>query len=238
MTASASDAGGAVAGDRRREILRQATSVGIATGMYGISFGALAVAAGFGIVQTQVLSLLLFTGGSQFAIAGVIGAGGSAGAAIATSTLLGARNGLYGLQTSRFLDVRGWRRLGAAHLTIDESTAVGLAQEAPAERRLGFWATGLSVFVWWNALTLVGAIIGNAVGDPARWGLDAAAPAAFVALLWPRLRVREARATGVLAGLIALVAIPAARPGVPVLVAGAAAVVVGWTLGRTRSAPR
>lgn len=201
--------------------------MGVATGAYGISFGALSVAAGFSVLQTQVLSLLLFTGGSQLAVVGVIGAGGSGLSAIATSTMLGVRNGLYGLETSRMLRVRGWRRLVAAHLTIDESTAVGMSQQEPDERRLGFWVAGISVFVLWNLLTLLGAGIGNALGDPTRWGLDAAAAAAFIALLWPRLRSRDARATGVLAGLIALVLSPVTRPGIPVLVAVVAALVVG-----------
>jgi predicted branched-subunit amino acid permease len=125
------------------------------------------------------------------------------------------------------LQVRGWRRLVAAHLTIDESTAVGMSQQEPDERRLGFWTAGIAVFVLWNLLTLLGAGIGNALGDPTRWGLDAAAAAAFIALLWPRLRSRDARATGVLAGLIALALSPVTRPGIPVLVAVVAALVVG-----------
>lgn len=220
---------------RRRAVLRQAISVGVATGAYGISFGALSVAAGFSTLQTVALSLLLFTGGSQFAVASVIGAGGSGAAAIATSTMLGVRNGLYALETARLLDVRGWRRYAAAHVTIDESTAVALAQPARAERRLGFWATGLAVFVFWNLLTLAGALIGSTFGDPREWGLDAAAAAAFVALLWPRLRTGEARATAALAALIALALAPATRPGIPVLAAAVAAVLVGAAARRTPS---
>ncbi len=237
MTASGSDPGDELDRDRRRTVLRQGISVGVATGAYGISFGALSVAAGFSVFQTQVLSLLLFTGGSQFAIAGVVGAGGSAAAAVATSTMLGVRNGLYGLETSRMLGVRGWRRLAAAHLTIDESTAVGMSQPELPARRLGFWVTGLAVFVLWNLLTLLGAGIGNALGDPQRWGLDAAAAAAFIALLWPRLRTYDARATGVLAGLIALLVAPVSRPGIPVLVAAVAAVVVGAIAARSERGP-
>lgn len=211
---------------RRRAVVRQSVAVGVATGAYGISFGALSVAAGFSILQTALLSALLFTGGSQFAIAGVIGGGGSAAAAVATSTMLGVRNGLYGLQTRRLLDTHGWRRLAAAHLTIDESTAVGTAQPEPAAQRLGFWATGLTVFGFWNLLTLVGAFIGRAIGDPRSWGLDAAAAAAFVALLWPRLRQRGAGITVALAAAIALIALPMTPSGVEVLVASVAALVV------------
>lgn len=209
---------------RRREVLRQSLSIGVATGAYGVSFGAVSVAAGLTVAQTQALSLLLFSGGSQFAFVGIM-AGGVAGApaAIATSTLLGVRNGLYGLQVARLLRVRGLRRLVAAQLTIDESTAVGVAQPEPRAGRLGFWATGTAVFVLWNAMTLVGALVGDALGDPRRYGLDAAAAAAFCGLLWPRLRCGNAVAIAALAALTAVLLAPHAPAGVPVLVAALAA---------------
>lgn len=173
-----------------RQVSRQSWSVGIATGAYGISFGALSVASGLDVWQTVALSTLMFTGGSQFAFVGVIGSGGAGLAAIAAASLLGIRNGLYGLQVARFLDVRGPRRLAAAQLTIDESTVVGIVQPTDELRRQGFWTTGIAVYIFWNAFTLLGAILGNAMGDPRRWGLDGAAAAAFIALLWPRLRSR------------------------------------------------
>jgi predicted branched-subunit amino acid permease len=210
----------ALAPARRRAVLRQSMSVGVATGAYGISFGALSTAAGLSLLQTQALSLLLFSGGSQFAFVGLV-AGGVSGApaAIATSTLLGVRNGLYGLQVARLLDVRGLRRAVAAHLTIDESTAVGVAQPEERAGRLGFWATGAAVFVLWNLMTLAGALVGDAIGDPRTYGLDAAAAAAFCGLLWPRLKSRDAVAIAVLAALVAVVLAPHAPAGVPVLVA-------------------
>lgn len=210
-----------------REARKQSLSVGLATGAYGVSFGALSVAAGFDVVQTQALSALLFTGGSQFAIVSVVGAGGAGVAAVATSTMLGIRNGLYGLETARMLGVTGWRRPAAAHLTIDESSAVGLAQETPQARRVGFWWTGLAVFLFWNLATLAGALLGNALGDPTAWGLDAAAAAAFVGLLWPRLRTSLARATAFAAAVIALVSYSWTPAGIPVLLAAVAAVVLG-----------
>jgi predicted branched-subunit amino acid permease len=216
--------------DRRAQVIRQALSVGIASGTYGVSFGALSVAAGLSIVQTCALSVLMFTGGSQFALVGVIAAGGSGPAAVATSTLLGLRNGLYGLQLTRLLGLTGVRRLAGAQLTIDESTAVAIGQPEPVAARLGFWATGLSVFVLWNATTLVGALAGNAIGDPKRYGLDAAAASAFLALLWPRLKGREPQAVAVAAIFIAIVLSPAVPAGVPVLAAGLTAVVAGvWS---------
>lgn len=216
---------------------RMGLSIAAATGLYGVSFGALAVAAGLTVGQAMALSLLMFTGGSQFAFVGVIGAGGSGLAAIAAASLLGIRNGLYGLQVARFLDASGLRRLAAAQLTIDESTAVGVVQPTDSARRQGFWTTGVAVFLFWNTFTALGAIVGNAMGDPRRWGLDGAAAAAFLALLWPRLRSRDAAATAVAAIVVTLLAIPHAPPGIPVVVAVLAAVGVGLWPRRHPDAP-
>lgn len=216
-------------------MVRQGLAVGLATGAYGVSFGALGVAGGLTLWQTCALSALMFTGGSQFAYVGVVASGGSPIAATAAATLLGIRNGLYGLQVARFLPTHGLRRAAAAQVTIDESTAVALAQDSDPARRLGFWVTGASVFVFWNATTLAGAIVGNALGDPRRYGLDAAAVAAFCALLWPRLHSRDAATTAAVAALLTVVVAPWAPPGIPVLVAGLAAVAVGVTGAGRRS---
>ena len=221
----------------RRRAVRQAVSVSVATGLYGISFGALAVAAGLNLLQTQALSVLMFTGGSQFAFIGIIGAGGGGVAAAATATLLGARNALYGAVMAPLLGLHGVRRLAAAHLTIDESTAVATAQRDLAASRAGFWWAGLGVFVLWNAFTLVGAAVGNALGDPSRWGLDAAAAAAFLGLLWPRMAARSAQLVAAGAIVVALVLTPVTPAGVPVLAAALVAVVVGWRGPRSQAAP-
>lgn len=213
-----------------RSAVRTALSVSVATGLYGVSFGALSVAAGLDLPQTMVLSLLMFSGGSQFAAVGVLGAGGGVGAVVATAGLLGARNGLYGVQVAPLLGARGWRRMLAAHLTIDESTAVATAQPSPAATRAGFWWTGAGVFLLWNAFTLAGALLGDALGDPRRYGLDAAAGAAFLALLWPRLSgpgTGAVRVVAVAAAATALALTPLVPAGVPVLAAAALAVVVG-----------
>jgi predicted branched-subunit amino acid permease len=217
----------------RAAVLRQALSIGVATGAYAISFGALAVAGGLTVAQACVLSLVMFTGGSQFAFVGVVAAGGSGGAAIATAALLGARNGFYGLQMARILRPRGWRRVVTAHVTIDESTAVGSTQAAvrpdrPELARIGFWATAVAVFTLWNAATLLGAVVGNALGDPRRYGLDAAAAAAFLALLWPRLGTSRTRLVALAAVVVASVLVPLLPPGAPVLAAAVVAVVAGW----------
>ncbi|MFN2318500.1 MAG: AzlC family ABC transporter permease [Dermatophilaceae bacterium] len=228
--------------ERRRAVLRQSWSVGIATGLYGVSFGALSVAAGLSIWQTQALSALMFTGGSQFAFIGIVATGGlsAAPAAIATATMLSIRNGLYALSTRRFLaptdgHLHPVRKVAAAHLTIDESSAVGLAQAEPEAARLGFWHTGVAVFLFWNLMTLVGALAGSVMGDPATYGLDGAAVAAFLALLWPRLQSADGRLTAAVAAVLALVAVPFVPAGVPVLIAALAAVAIGVRVG-TRGA--
>ena len=205
----------------RAPIVRTAVSVGVASGAYGVSVGALGVAAGLSVTQTCALSVLMFTGGSQFALVGALGGGGSGLSGALSAVLLGARNGVYGVRLAPLLRVRGARRLLAAHLVIDESTAVALGGEVQGVRagRLGFWATGLSVFVLWNAATLLGAVAGSAVGDPRDFGLDAAAPAAFLAMLAPRLRDRATWTIAVVSALVALAVVPLVPAGVPVLVA-------------------
>lgn len=212
---------------RTRPVARTALTVGLATGAYGVSCGALGVAAGLSVWQTVLTSLLLFSGGSQFAFFGVVGAGGSPVAAVATSSLLGIRNGLYALQLVRLMDVRRWRRLLVAHLTIDESTAVAVSQSDQRDQRLGFWVTGVTIYLFWNLTTLAGALLGTAMGDPRDYGLDAAAAAAFVALLWPRLRGRDPLAVAALAVVLTVVVAPFSPAGAPILVAALAALVVG-----------
>jgi predicted branched-subunit amino acid permease len=220
---------------QRRQILRQAISIGIATGTYGIGFGALAVAAGLDVWQAVALSALLFSVGSQFALVGVVAAGGSPIAAVATSSLLGVRNGLYGLRIARLLSPARWRRQLAAQLTIDESTAVALGQSDQQASRFGFWVTGIAVYICWNLATLLGAILGDLLGDPKAYGIDAVAAAAFLALLWPQLRSTDARLTALLAGVIALALAPLTQAGVPVLAAALAAVVVALAAAARRT---
>jgi predicted branched-subunit amino acid permease len=160
----------------------------------------------------------MFTGASQFALIGVVGAGGSIWAGAGAAVLLGSRNALYGLRLSSMLDLRGWRRPAASHFVIDETTAMAIAQEDPPSSRFAFWATGLLLFLLWNTGTLIGALATHALPDPKAFGLDAAPPAAFLALLAPRLRAREPVAIALAAGVVALVLLPFVPPGAPLLV--------------------
>ncbi|MBS3941270.1 MAG: AzlC family ABC transporter permease [Actinobacteria bacterium] len=218
-----------VSAPARRAIVRDAIGIGVATGAFGLSYGAIAVASGLSVIQTVALSLLMFTGASQFALAGVVGAGGGAFASAATAVLLGTRNALYGLQLSALLRARGPRRLLAAHLVIDESAAMAVAQHDPPRARVGFWATGVSVFVLWNLGSLIGAVGAGLLEDPNRFGLDVAGPAAFVALLAPRLRDRPTWIVAVLAAIAAIASVPFVPAGMPVLVAAGIAAVATFT---------
>jgi predicted branched-subunit amino acid permease len=214
-----------------KQALRAGIAVGTATAAYGFSFGALSVASGLTVWQTCVLSLFMFSGGSQFALVGILATGGVAAgpAAIATSTFLGLRNGIYSLRIAPIIRGHWFTRVAAAQLTIDESTAVALNQSTPHAQRVGFWATGLAVYIGWNLTTLLGALVGNLLGDVSRLGLDAVAAAAFVGLLWPRLRQLQATVVAAVAAVVATLLIPIAPPGVPVLAAAAVAVIVGVT---------
>lgn len=211
----------------RRTIVRDSLAVAFATGTYAVSFGAVSVASGLDVLQTCVLSLVMFTGASQFAMVGVLAAGGAPLSGALTAVLLGTRNTLYGLRVAPLLGWTGRRRLAAAHLLIDESTAMSVLRSTREGARTGFLATGLGVFVFWNLFTLLGALAGTAIGDPRTYGLDAAVGAAFLALLWPRLSERRHLLVGVLAAAVALGLVPVSAAGVPVLVAGGVALLVG-----------
>ena len=209
--------------------------VAAAVSLYGISFGALAVASGLDFWQTQVLSLFMFSGGSQFAVIGLAAAGASGPSIITAAGLLGIRNGLYAVRMSAVVGPGFLKRLVAGQWTIDESTAVSIAQTDPKAERVGFWLTGAAIYVGWNSMTALGAVIGDALGDPRAWGLDAAAAAAFVALLWPRIQARQPIAIAAVAAVVTIFAVPSTPAGVPILIAAAAGLLMALASERTRA---
>ena len=212
---------------KKNQVDRTALSVAFTVGLYGAAFGAAGVTAGFSILQTCLLSILLFSGASQFAVVGIMGAGGSAVSAIATATLLGFRNALYGLQMAPILKVKGLNRILAAQITIDESTAVATLQENDADRRRGFYITGIGVYVFWNLFTFLGALGASAIGDPSVWGLDAAVPAAFCGLIWPRLKNKTHFVVSAVAIAWALILTPITAAGIPIITTVLLAVIFG-----------
>lgn len=171
----------------------------------------------------------MFTGASQFALVGVVGAGGGVWAGAAAAVLLGSRNALYGLRLSSLLDVRTWRRFAAAQFVIDETTAMAIARDDARLSRFAFWSTGLALFILWNAGTLLGVLAAHFVSNPKAFGLDAAPPAAFLALLAPRLRSREPLAIALAAAVVAIVAVPFVPAGVPLLIVAVLVALYGAT---------
>ncbi|MEO7371536.1 MAG: AzlC family ABC transporter permease [Ilumatobacteraceae bacterium] len=210
---------------RMRPVITATTTLALAVGVFGISFGVGAVSAGASVAQACVISLLVFTGASQFSAVSVIGAGGTTGSALGGALLLAARNGVYGLTMARRLDGSVGRRLVAAQLTIDESTAMAAAQSDLGLQRAAFWITGVGVYIFWNLGTLLGALAGSAI-DPKTFGLDAAFPAAYVAMVWPLLRDRRGRLAAACGAVICVSLIPFVPVGIPVLCA-ALAILVG-----------
>lgn len=213
---------------RKNQVDRTGLSVAFTVGLYGAAFGAAGVTAGFSVLQSCLLSLLLFSGASQFAVVGIMGAGGSAISAIATATLLGFRNALYGLQMAPILKVTGIKRVLAAQITIDESTAVATLQENDADSKRGFYVTGIGVYVFWNFFTFLGALGASAIGNPSVWGLDAAVPAAFCGLVWPRLKNKKQFLVSGAAIALALFLTPLTPAGIPIITTVLLAIIFGW----------
>jgi predicted branched-subunit amino acid permease len=215
-----------------RRIRNRALTIGVSVVPFGLSFGALSVQAHLALAQVCFLSLVLFSGASQFALVSIISGGGSLFSAVGTALLLGARNGLYGARLNTLLRPRGWRLFAMAETTIDESTAMAVTEASSGYAAWAFWATALCVYVLWNASTITGAVIGNALGSPATTGLDVAGPAAFTALLGPRLSSTRIRVVALGAGAIALVTVPLVPVGAPILIGGLGAVALLLVLDR------
>ncbi|MEY9967795.1 putative branched-subunit amino acid permease [Streptacidiphilus sp. MAP12-16] len=216
-------------------VVRDALGVGVAVGLSGFAFGVTSAGSGLSLLQTCALSLLVFTGASQFALVGALAAGGNPLTAAAGAFFLGTRNAFYGLRLSQLLSLPRAVRLFAAHWVIDETTAVTLAQPTRRSARIGFAVTGLSLYLLWNLTTALGALGAQSIGDTRRWGLDAAGPAVFLALLAPMLRTTTQRTVAALAVVLELGALPVLPSGAPVLVAALAAPVGLYLHGRRRA---
>lgn len=215
------------------DLIRDASLVWLASGVVGVSFGAIAVAGGLPVWVPVVMSLVVYAGSAQFSAVGVLLAGGGPLAAAATGLLLNTRTAAFSLAVADTLGKGRLARLVGAHLVTDETVAFALAQSDPVRRRTAFWVSGLGLFAVWNIGVLAGALAGDAIGDTARYGLDAAFPAVLVALVLPALRADSAvRRSAVLGACVALALVPVAPAGVPVLLALAGLL----AFGRRRSA--
>lgn len=208
----------------RARVVRDGVSLGVAVGLYGVAFGATVTAAGLSMWQASLLSLLMFTGASQFVLVGVLAAGGGPFAAVGSALLLGMRNTIYGLRLAELLSYRGWRRVAAAHWVIDETTAVTVRENRRELSRLAFLYSGSALFLFWNLTTVAGALGAQSIGPILQAALDSVVPAAFLALLWPRLvrgaeLLREQRVVAVGGAVIALALTPVLAPGLQIIAA-------------------
>lgn len=206
--------------DHRRDGL----VLGAAVGIVGVTFGVLASTAGLSLLQSMAMSALVFTGASQFAAVGVIDSGGSPLSAVGSALLLAARNGLYGMRLAPLLRRLGWRRVPSSQFVIDETTALAIAQDDDEASYEAFWWTAISLYTFWNLGTIVGVQIGDVIGSPQTWGIDAVFPASFVALLGPHLASAPGRVAGLVGAAIAIVAVPLTPAGAPILLAALAVV--------------
>lgn len=216
------------ASEERARLRRQAVSIALAVSPFGVAFGALAVSAGLSVWQAVGFSALVFTGSAQFAAVSVLAYGGAAIAAVSAGLLLNARSLAFGVVMAPDLDGPLWRRALESQLMIDEAMAVGSAGTTSRMRRLGYLLGGGGVYLTWNLATLLGAVAvpgdGTLVHD---LGIDATIPAAFLALLWPRLSDPHQRRVALVGVAVTLVAVPLTPPGVPILIAGFAALLPG-----------
>lgn len=226
VTALSSNTGTERAILQRAAITRSAVGIGVYAGLFGLAFGAVAAAAGLSVVQAAALSAVMFTGASQFALVGILAAAGSPFAALAAALLLGTRNAFYGVAVAGIVRPRGFGRLVTAHFVIDETTAMAVAQPERAAGRYAFWATGVALCAMWNLGTLVGALIGSSINTTAL-GLEAAAPAIFLALLWPQLGRARGPIVAIGAAVVSLALATVTPAGVPIIAAAGVAVVAG-----------
>lgn len=217
----------------RASLKRAAAGIGLYAGAFGMTFGAVAAASGLTVAQAVVMSAVMFTGASQFALVGVLAAGGAPLAGVSAALLLGVRNAFYGVPVTHLIRPRGLRRLLTAHFVIDETTAMAVAQPRPRAGRYAFWATGITLYILWTLGTVAGALIGGGI-DTSALGLDAAAPAIFLALLWPQLSRDRAPAVAFGAAVVALVLVPLVPAGVPIIAAAAVAVIAGLAPARRK----
>ncbi len=187
--------------------------------MSGASFGAIAVASGSPWWMPVLMSLVIFAGGAQFMAIGIVAGGGSPIAAVLAGLVLNVRHLPFGLAVGHVLGPGLGSKLVGSHLMTDEAVAFALAQRDPARARAAYWTCGVVLFATWNASVLVGALVGQSIGDPAAFGLDAAFPAALLALVLPALRDSATVRAALVGAVIALATTPFVPAGVPVLLA-------------------
>ncbi|WP_026929300.1 AzlC family ABC transporter permease [Glycomyces tenuis] len=202
------------------ELLRDISALATGILIVGVSFGAIATAEGLPWWQATAMSALVFAGASQFATLGIMTTGGGLLAGVAAGLILNMRHIPYGMAVGGLYWTSLRSKLLGTHLLLDQSTAFALAAGEDRRRaRIAFWTVGATVFVVWNIGTVIGALAGQFIADPAVLGLDAALPAILLSLVLPALRDRPTLLAGLAGTAIALVTSLFLPAGLPVLLA-------------------
>ncbi|QIZ33897.1 AzlC family ABC transporter permease [Saccharopolyspora sp. ASAGF58] len=201
----------------RDELLRDVLSMAVAMAVVGASLGAIAVSKGVPLWMITLMGAVVFAGGSEFMVVGLAAAGAAPVTAVLGGLMLNARHLPFGVAVGGLLD-RGWpSRLIGSHLMVDESVAFALAQDTATEKKRAYWLTGIALYTAWAPSVFLGGLLGQGVGDPGAFGLDAAMPAALLALIMPSLReFRTLRAVAV-GALVAVLTTPLLPEGLPVM---------------------
>jgi predicted branched-subunit amino acid permease len=208
---------------QRRSIRAQAISIGLAISPFGLAFGALCAESGVGVWEALGFSSLVFGGSSQFAAVSVLADDGTVIAAVTAGLLLNLRSSAFGVSMAPSLKGSLLWRAGVSQLMIDESTAIGSSQSTHELRRYGYLWGGLSVFVLWNATTLIGvSVLSEAESLITDLGIDATIPAAFLGLIWNKLENARHRVVALIGAITALILIPITPAGIPVIAAASA----------------
>ena len=208
---------------QRRSIRAQAISIGLAISPFGLAFGALCAESGIGVWEALGFSSIVFGGSSQFAAVSVLADDGTVIAAVTAGLLLNLRSLAFGVSMAPSLKGSLLWRAGVSQLMIDESTAIGSSQSTHELRRYGYLWGGLSVFVLWNATTLIGvSVLSEAESLITDLGIDATIPAAFLGLIWNKLENAKHRVVALIGAITALILIPITPAGIPVIAAASA----------------
>lgn len=198
---------------------RAVLSMAAAMAVVGASLGAIAVSKGVPLWLVTLMGALVFAGGSEFLVVGLMTSGAAPVTAVLGGLMLNARHFPFGLAVGGLLGRSRPARLVGSHLMVDESVAFALAESDPARRSRSYWTMGLALYCTWAPSVFVGGLLGQRVEDPGVFGLDAALPAALLALLMPSLGDRPALRAVALGVVVALMTTPLLPEGLPVLAA-------------------
>ncbi len=227
-------------GAKRRASFRAGVRAGVPFAAAGfllsLSFGVLARDAGFSTVAAIVMSAIVFAGSAQFAAVAIVAAGGGVGAAVGAAALMNSRFLPMSIALGPSLPGGAAKRAAQGQTIVDSSWAMANRGDGTFDRWFLFGST-VPQYITWVSGTIAGALGGDVLGDTHKLGLDAVYPTFFLALLLAEMKNGRARGVAALGAGIALVLVPIAPPGVPILAASVAAFAGLVRRGRERPSP-